>query len=541
MPTVPELQQLAGLVKQLAPLANKERGELIRAQEWNTLVGAVIEVAGAVLARDKQNVVPPHEHVEQVTLAWLDPRLRALVERGPLTDPAAVSRVTQIEQRVTGFSNRIEELNGSLQQVKDNVTKVSANDLKRESDITTVQRTMGGLADSRQEVLAVRETLQSVQRDVQAAIKVGSNLTINGQPANLQALADRVNGVERLTTGLTSPTGQVFTAAGLEQRLTQLTNTVVTQEQLDNTLRTRPVQISPEQIQAVQDKVKSDLKTDFDTAATKLGSDIRNETTQRLAQVDSLISRSVSDALPAVKDAVLGTIRPEITAAVGKSAAESQAFTEKRVNETSSALLANVGKQITDTQASITPAVKAEFDRQVPATLGAIQTDLASLKGRLGATEGRLTDDEARLTAVGSRAEVIAREAATGQTQVKQELTSEMDRRDQQRTADLNTRFTQVDAAILQKLDTKVSDVRTELLQQVNKAASDAAASEVRLATNQLRGEMRAVAKDELSAVHHELPQIIRSHVQDAFSGVPGLVNREVLRQTGNLERITPP
>ena len=49
MPTVAELQRLDALVNHLTPLAQVAQGELIRAQDWNDVVGTVIELARAEL------------------------------------------------------------------------------------------------------------------------------------------------------------------------------------------------------------------------------------------------------------------------------------------------------------------------------------------------------------------------------------------------------------------------------------------------------------------------------------------------------------
>ena len=93
MPTVAQLDRLKALVDRLTPLTQIQRGELIRAQDWNDVVGMLLEVARAVLAEDAaEQTVPPHEHPDQVKSSWLDPSLRAIMERGPLSDPAQNAR-----------------------------------------------------------------------------------------------------------------------------------------------------------------------------------------------------------------------------------------------------------------------------------------------------------------------------------------------------------------------------------------------------------------------------------------------------------------
>ena len=114
MPTVGELERLSALVARLTPLSAQERGDLITADDWNLLVGAVLEVARAVVDRDGEAAVAPHDHPGQVSLGWLDPKLRSLVERGGLQDPEGSVRLTGAERAVAGAGARIDALERSL-------------------------------------------------------------------------------------------------------------------------------------------------------------------------------------------------------------------------------------------------------------------------------------------------------------------------------------------------------------------------------------------------------------------------------------------
>ena len=153
MPTVADLERLRALNERLTPLANATQGELIRAEDWNTLVGAVSEIARVVLAEDREAAPAAHEHPDQVTSGWLDPRLRALIERGPLSDPAAEARLQALEQRVERLQARVEALFGSVGEVRDRVTDVATKDLIRQSEVVNVRLVVEGLGDSRESVL----------------------------------------------------------------------------------------------------------------------------------------------------------------------------------------------------------------------------------------------------------------------------------------------------------------------------------------------------------------------------------------------------
>src|SRR5918992_886787 len=97
MPTVEEIDRLTALLARLGPLADAQTGELIRAEDWNTVVDVLVEVARALI-EDQERPVRPHDHPDQVQLGWLDPRLRQVVEGGPLADPANIARVDSLER-----------------------------------------------------------------------------------------------------------------------------------------------------------------------------------------------------------------------------------------------------------------------------------------------------------------------------------------------------------------------------------------------------------------------------------------------------------
>ena len=56
MPTVADLERLNALTTRLNPLGDAAQGEIIRAEDWNTLVEALMQVARVVLAEDRQAV-----------------------------------------------------------------------------------------------------------------------------------------------------------------------------------------------------------------------------------------------------------------------------------------------------------------------------------------------------------------------------------------------------------------------------------------------------------------------------------------------------
>src|ERR671930_2580017 len=115
MPTEAEIDRLQGLIAQLAPLAKRASGDLIKSADWDLVVDSLIAVARAQVS-EQVEPVKPHEHSEQVSIGWLDPKLRQLVEGGPLADPAQVARLGDVERRAerleatqTGFTDETKQ------------------------------------------------------------------------------------------------------------------------------------------------------------------------------------------------------------------------------------------------------------------------------------------------------------------------------------------------------------------------------------------------------------------------------------------------
>src|SRR5215470_16314028 len=223
MPTVAQLDRLKALVDKLTPLMQIQRGELIRAQDWNDVVGTLLEVARAVLADDvTPQTVPPHEHPDQVKTSWLDPTLRAILQGGPLVDPAQDGRLGEVERRASRLSSMLDQIQSDSSEVRNRVSEISTRDLTRQADITSVRRTVDGINARGDEIQALRVTLASIQKDVQVAVSVGSQLQVNGQTVDMAAIDQRISSVEQLRDRLRTPAGDLLDATQLESRLTEL-------------------------------------------------------------------------------------------------------------------------------------------------------------------------------------------------------------------------------------------------------------------------------------------------------------------------------
>lgn len=536
MPTAAQLDRLRALLGQLTPLANVQRGELIRAQDWNEVVRVLVELTRTVLTEEPQPAtIPAHEHPDQVKITWLDPGLRAMVERGPLSDPAAGARLGDVERRIARLTSRLDQVQTDTTEVRNRVTEVSARDLARQAEVTSVRRTVEGIDGRRDDVQALRGALQAIQRDVQTAVGLGERLTVNGQPVDMAVVDQRIRLVEELRQRLTTPGGQLLDATGLENRLSQLTNTLVTQQQLDQALRTRVTEIPQGTLDGLRDSVATGVRQEMDGLIATRFRDFRTETNTRLGEIDATVGRGIADALPGVTQSTLAAVRPEIVAAVQRAAQDTQAAVSRQLGDSTTAIRAEVTAQLGDVRSALSREVASQLSTQLAPQLDSMRSTLNGLRDQTTGLAQRIAQGETATQALATRAEQLARDEGAARADLQRTLITEVQTRDSALAADLDRRLTGFSQGNQDQLNAAIVGLQRALTDQIQRAATDAAAAEARNLTTRLRGEMAAVAQDQVTALRGNMQTLVTGAVADAMRAVPGIVSQEVRRATANL------
>ncbi|MGE0824803.1 MAG: hypothetical protein AB7P18_22125 [Candidatus Binatia bacterium] len=539
MPTAADLERLRALSERLLPLSSVQRGELIRAQDWNVLVGALIEVAQAVLAQEENPQVVGHDHADQVTVAWLAPALRSLVERGPLSDPAGVAKLIDLGQQVKRLTTQIDQGATNLAEFRGRLTDVQTRDLQRQAEVTAVRRNLDGITDARDDIQALRETLGAVQRDVRIAAEVATRLTADGQIIDVAGLVTRVGDLEQLRERLRTPTGDLFDARGLELRLTQLTNTFVTQEQLDDALRRRRTEIPPEVLSGIEERVTASVNEELQGRFEGLRTEIRNETTERLSGVDGFVSRAVADALPGVTTSVTEAVRAQIDAARRAAITEATTAAQQALAQREAAIRADIGRQLEDLRGTIGTAVRAELERQLPAQLNPLQREVANLSENLQATTSRLDRQAETLDRHEASLRDLSRSVSAIGPSVRADVLNELDVRASALRQELQQQLAAADAANRQRLESSIADLRRTVLDEATRVAGERASAEARAIRTQILAEVRTIAREEVNVVLRDRVRMaVGEAVHEAVAALPGMVSQEVARATSTLRAV---
>jgi len=359
--TVEQLERVKALVDRLLPLAGRGRGQVISAADWNTVVGALIEVARSVIDDSGERVVAPHDHPDQVSAGWLDPRLRAAVERGPLADPVATARIGAVERGVLAAEQRIDTALSDLREIRTAASRVEASDLDRQATVTRLTRKVDGLADARDDVTALRDSLDVLRTDLNT-VSAFANGMADVSPAELR---EGLRRGEELRTRLTTSSGALLDAAEIERRLTVLANTVVTEDELTAQLSDLRLQVPDDLNATLTEHARTVAQQQADAVMTAQADELRADIATRLAAVEATAAQRAAEAAGRLGDSLRtelhDSLTQELTTVISARDAEIRAELNSAIVDTRSATRDMVDAVAADVNNVVADRVRAEL------------------------------------------------------------------------------------------------------------------------------------------------------------------------------------
>jgi hypothetical protein len=452
MPTPAELDQLNALIKRLLPLTTLASGDLIRSQDWNVIVSALVEVARTVIADGEGQPVPPHQHGGQVTLEWLTPALRTTVEDGPLSDPFESGRLSQAETSIHDLGGQLEGLSKELNQLRLRVSQLAGNDATRESQVSSMALKVAATDSIRDDNLALRKSLDGIQANVNTALSVGQKLTVDGSPVDMQAVSNRVKSLETFRESMKTTAGNLLDAASIDAAITTKTAPLVTKSDLDTAFTQHPVTIPAAQVASLTSTISDSVKGDVTSTMNQLAATIKAQTDTSLATIDAKVARAVSDALPTLSDSIIAKVQPQIAAAVQGGVTQMQSAFTKQLGDATTTLRSEMAKNVADLQTQFGANLRDQVQKQVQVSLDPIQKSLSSLTATVQANGVSIAKQDTTLGQLGQRVEAVAQADQTARDQLKASITDEINGQTTLLQAKIDSRFSIADAATKQAL-----------------------------------------------------------------------------------------
>jgi hypothetical protein len=531
MATPQDLQRLRALLTQLNAISNVQRGELIRAEDWNTLVAAVTDVAQAVLAEDATETVPAHEHLDQVSSAWLSPQLREVFERGPLADPAAQQRLLELEQRLKRLADRIDESRTNVEDFRKRLTDVATRDLEREAAVTNVRRSVENVLDPRPDLLNIRNTLASVQREMGTVMQAASRLTVNGAVVDLGNVVNRVGELEGFRNRLRGANGEVLDGAAIERRIGEVANRTVSQQQLDDAIRTRPTQVSPEVLSGIEDRLGTNLRNQVGERLGTFSNEVRGDVDNRLSGVGDLVNSRLNDALPGVTQTITTNLSASIATARREAIDSAIAGAGQTLNIREQAIRADLASGLADVRSGIPASVRTEVGQQLPGQLASIRTDLTAVNRRVDLVGAQATRHDEVLNQHSVAIAAIPQDQVNLRNELRTSLLNEVELRSANTARSLDDRLNTFDRAQSDRFRNLTDDLRKLSSDTALRIATDTATTQLRDMRAQMLAEIRTVAREEVTVgVRDQVKTSVNEAVKEQFATVPQLVATEVRR-----------
>lgn len=536
MPTTEDLERLEGLVKTLSPLANKHRGELIEATQWNQLVDGVLEVARACLAQPPTESVPQHKHTDMVGLEWLTPKLRELVTGGTLSDPARETALGKLERKVDRLATRMDELADKFGRLQSDLAGVQTKDVVRQNEVTELGRKIDGVRDSRDEIASLRTSLDAVSTDVRSAVAALDSLTVNGEMIDVAALSGRVDALDGLREALTTPAGNVLSAAEYERRLNELRAQLVTEQELRDSLDGLRDEFSGFEPGAILEDAKAAARSEANGLIESFRVTNSAELDRRFSLFDESLDARVATATEDLATSVLTDARAQWQPALTNGLAKLEDDIAQAEAERDAATRAAVAKDIAGVQDGIAEQAASVASQTVEAALGDIQTTLDANNERLTSLESQLKTNIEAITANATKIESTRRTLEAADAKLQQTLSARITELDRSLDSRIDARTSTLRASLREDLKNDVAALGREIENRIGNNVRSTVVTEVGVTAGRLRSDVSSMVDTEMAAVREEINSKIESGLATNSARLSGMVTNEVRRATADLD-----
>jgi hypothetical protein len=474
--TADRARQIAALADKLQPLGGKTRGMPIEASDWNTVIGVLSDVLGIELAQETdasvladQRYAPiAHQHLGQVTAAWLDADLQQRSADGG-GGVATRQALSDMQRQVSSLQTQVAQLTALIETQQASTDRTASNDIDRTRQLLGFDTRIAGLEGLGVSVTQIAQSQQALQANVNTVLDLRNSLSdANGQPINVAALSQQVTDLQSLRDSLTGADGKPLRLRDLQLQVIDLSNRLP--ESAGGSLDQQLAKLSAD----VQGRAAADAQSKVDA--------LRAELTTTNAALSAGLTTKLEAEIAAAREADSADLKSQLTAAESRL----NASLASGVATAQASLSAEMQKGVTDTVAKslagLNDQIAAVVDTRLPGLRAQLQTDVQNAVMPVvqkSVSDGLATVDK-RLTVVES-----------GLSHLRGGLPPQIH-------AAVDTSATVLRGRIDQQVATQVQAAQTALAATIDQRVSAANAA---LAT-QLRSEMTTTINARIPVTH---------------------------------------
>lgn len=518
------------LAARIEGLGRKARGMRLTAEDWNSLVGAMVEAllnigrAQDEAKADLDAAYAPihHEHLGEVTHAWLAPDLLKEIANGGGSQ--------QILDMILAMQKRMDEIGQQAENAWDRALNSANAETENAIMLSELQTRVGTfeqrffpqLTQVAIRIDAVAGDHNKFRRDHSAFKKELAAVTARprqltgegGAPIDIAALAQRVSDLDALRGHLAGEDGTPIRLRDLQAQLGELAGRASMNEEIE--IRFGGIKAELDRVSADVEGRLETLRGELGTASSEALAGLRSRldqvaadnqsaiaaTADRLREAETRLATSFTKEIGATRTTLMATLRQQAGEAV-----------DERLSGVDARIEGLVATRATELRTRLTDEIGKPLDTRLTQGLaeatGRLDTRFAGIEARVRAATDSIPQELAKGLAsveTGLQTRVDSRFAAEA-TELSQALTGQVE---QKVTAGINAGLIEVRAAASQTVTDRLANLDARIAASVTSATRDlpdriAATVDTRLQQVNIPGQIAAANRQLDTELRREI------------------------------------
>lgn len=448
-----QLERIAGLVERLGPIAKKQRGMRIEAEQWNALVDVLLGVLQVDRAQEESTQVSleqrfatkVHEHLGRIGITWLDPDLQTRLG-GQQSSVTTRTALAEMDKKNQALGTEVARLTTLVELLQKQLDTSQVGEVDRSRVLRQFETRFAGIENLRTLVTTLNTDVDGVRGNINTLLELRQSLTDGeGNPIDVAKLRTELSEVQGLRENLKGVDGELLRLKDIELKLKEVADAagIGGEGGLDKRLADLSAGMEV-RLDARIDERNNDLRLSLEAqhadGETRLGNELKTAMDARAEAIDQSVSVGIAESETRIGLSMDAKIAASADTVRTDADASAKALIDAR--------LAGVPDQVRATTAAMIAGLKADLAGELSASLTReIQTRTtaleSSLNTRMGTMESRLAGFEDRIPNLVADSVDAARET------LRDDMNQQLDGRlEETRTALLETLTGQIQRVV---------------------------------------------------------------------------------------------
>jgi hypothetical protein len=526
------LERIAALVDRLGPLAGKARGMRIEAAELNALVEVLqgllqVERAQEQTAQsqlEERFALKSHEHLGEVSLAWLDADLQARTG-GSDSSLSTRSALADVSSRIASLNTEVARLSTLLDSQSKLLDRSQVDELDRSRKLAQFDERFASVENLRTLVSTLSNEVTGVKSNVTTVLELRQSLRdAAGNPIDVNKMRQELSEVQTLRENLKGVDGGLLRLRDVEIKLHDLSDAIGAGGPAGLDTRIAGVVATAEaRLNAKVDERAAGLKADQEAALSASEERLRAQLTSGIDASRASLEQSLGQQSAAAE----GRLSTQLDAKLAQSVGDAETRTLAATTSLVESKFALVPEQVrTATTAAVNDARNGLREELRVSLTEALEPKIATLDTRL---TGRADAVDSKVAALeGSIPDIVGRQVTAAGQELETRLNSNLENRVEQARNRLKDELTvilrQSVVDDLSNLDTRIASTVDDRLSGLDARVDTAVTNATRNLPQDVSAEVgRQIAAADVAGqirgASDALAQQLRDEQTQALAG----------------------